>query len=74
MKTKNISEKAKTYSDNTSTKRVLIINQSAIAKQLHISQSYVSLILLGKRRSEKYGKKIKNLIQKAAEELKTKAA
>ncbi|HCY76966.1 MAG TPA: hypothetical protein DHV28_13680 [Ignavibacteriales bacterium] len=48
---------------------VLIPNQVIISKRLGISQSYVSLILSGKRHSKKYEPRINNLIKKAAEEL-----
>lgn len=50
-------------------KAMRIINQSAIARELNISSSYVSKILLGKRRSKKYEIKIRELIKKAADEL-----
>ena len=50
--------------------QILLVNQSAIAKRLKISQSYVSLILAGKRHSRKYQSRIKELVKQAAKELK----
>lgn len=60
--------------DLSQNENILLINQTAVAKKIKISQSYVSLLLSGKRCSKKYNLLIQNLIKKAAEELKTKAA
>lgn len=54
--------------------KILIPNQSLISKELGISQSYISKIFSGKRRSKKYEPLIKQLIKKATEELIKKAA
>ena len=51
-----------------------ILNKSAIARELNISVSYANQLLNGKKKSRKYQYKIRQLVVKAAEELKTKAA
>lgn len=53
---------------------IISINQSAIARKLNISSSYVSLILSGKRHSKRYETRIQYLIKKAVDALNNKAA
>lgn len=45
-------------------KNLKLINQSEIARKLGISVSYVNMILHGKRKSDKYEKAIKELIER----------
>jgi len=56
--------------NSSSSDHILLVNQSAIARRLKISQGYVSLILAGKRQSRKYESRIKELVKQAAENLK----
>ena len=41
-----------------------LLNQSEIARKLGISKTYVHMLLTGKRKSDKYEKKIKELIKR----------
>ncbi len=47
-----------------------IFNKSAIARELKISVSYANQLLNGKKKSRKYQSRIKELVKKAAEDLK----
>ena len=47
-----------------------ILNKSAIARELKISVSYANQLINGKKKSRKYQTRIKELVKKAANELK----
>lgn len=42
---------------------VSLINQAEIARRLNVSPAYINMLLKGKRKSEKYEQRIKQVIQ-----------